>query len=271
MVAQQANIIAGVFERETQARQVLDALRQAGFSYDQVGVARHDSHTTNLVNDFLGLGVSQDRANYYDQEFKNGRTIVSVRPDGRDQDALSILRRNGAYDYGYDRSAIQTQTSTDAQTPPYNQATDGTNGIQDEFYQPRSLRLREEQLNVNKERVQTGEVHLRKNVVTEQKTINVPVTHEELVIERHPVTDGQIDTTGISEGEIIRIPISEEQITVTKTPVVTGEVEIGKRAVQGTQRVSDTVKREEAQIEREGDVRGQGLEGQSLNNENTTR
>lgn len=47
-----------------------------------------------------------------------------------------------------------------------------------------TLRLREEELRVSKERVQTGEVQVHKRVVTELQTVQVPVEREELVIER---------------------------------------------------------------------------------------
>jgi len=47
-----------------------------------------------------------------------------------------------------------------------------------------TLRLREEELRVSKERVQTGEVQVHKRVVTELQTMQVPVEREELVIER---------------------------------------------------------------------------------------
>jgi uncharacterized protein (TIGR02271 family) len=126
----------------------------------------------------------------------------------------------------------------------------------------RSLRLREEQLQAEKQRVQSGEVRLHKDVVTEQQSINVPVTHEEVVIERRPASGEAVDTTPIGEGETIRVPVSEEQVNVTKTPVVTGEVSVGKRAVEETQQVTDTVKREEARLESAGDapVRGAGAD-----------
>ena len=51
-----------------------------------------------------------------------------------------------------------------------------------------------------------------------------------------------------------RAVVHEEQVQVQKQPVVTGEVVIGKQAQQETQQVSDTIRREEARIEREGDV-----------------
>ena len=113
----------------------------------------------------------------------------------------------------------------------------------------RSVQLREEQLIVRKERVQTGEVQLRKGIVEELRTVQVPVMREEVYVERRQVIDGQYDGSPLTENEIIRIPIMEERIEVTKRPVVVEEVIIGKRKIQEIKEVQDTVRREEAQIE----------------------
>lgn len=118
----------------------------------------------------------------------------------------------------------------------------------------RKLRLREEQLDVSKNRVQAGEVSVRKEIVEEQKTINVPVSHEEIVIERRSVNNDSSQTP-VGADETIRIPVSEEQVEVHKNTVVTGEVGIHKREVQGTEQVKDTLKREEARVDKTGDVK----------------
>lgn len=251
-MAVQTTIVAGVFSQEAQARRALDALKNAGFDYDQIGVATRQQTHANLLQEFQALGVPQERASYYDQEYNAGRTIVSVRPDGREQEALSVLRANGGYDY--DQRTASAQTASYDQTAFTSSAQADVQQGSAEFYQPRSLKLREEQLNVGKERVQTGEVELRKDVVTEQQTINVPVTHEEVYIERRAVTDGQVDSSPIGEEETISVPVSEEQVNVSKNTVVTGEVAIGKRAVTENQQVSDTVKHEEVRVEREGNA-----------------
>ena len=47
----------------------------------------------------------------------------------------------------------------------------------------------EEQLHVGTERVSTGKARLRKYVVTENVTTTVPVTHEEVRMEREPITE----------------------------------------------------------------------------------
>ncbi|NOU79633.1 YsnF/AvaK domain-containing protein [Paenibacillus sp. LMG 31459] len=131
-----------------------------------------------------------------------------------------------------------------------------TGGFND-LDEDRKLRLREEQLDVSKNKVQTGEVNVHKEIIEEQKTINVPVTHEEIVIERRAVNN---DTTAepVGADETIRIPVSEEQVEVRKNTVVTGEVEIHKREIQGTEQVQDTVRREEARVDKSGDVKVDG-------------
>ena len=99
-------------------------------------------------------------------------------------------------------------------------------------------------------------MRIGKEVVEEQQTINVPVTHEEAFIERRP-GDRRPDDHRIedSAGETIRVPLSEERVNVEKVPVATEEVRIGKREVTEQRQVTDTVRREEARIENEGDVR----------------
>lgn len=120
-----------------------------------------------------------------------------------------------------------------------------------------TVRLHEERLDAHTQTVKAGEVSVRKEIVAEQRTLEVPVTREEVVIERHPVSGVEATNFGQATEEI-RIPISEERVTVSKTPVVTEEISVGKRTVEGTQTVSDTVRREEARIEQTGNVRVAG-------------
>ncbi|MEH7118608.1 YsnF/AvaK domain-containing protein [Neobacillus vireti] len=119
----------------------------------------------------------------------------------------------------------------------------------------RSLQLREEQLDVDKQRVQTGEVEVKKEVVNEEETVNVPVQHEEVYVERRAVDKTEADTTTpIGEDETIRVPIVEEKVEVTKKPVVTEELVIGKKQVTETQQVTENVKREEAKVTKDGEA-----------------
>lgn len=119
----------------------------------------------------------------------------------------------------------------------------------------RTVQLREEELQARKRPVETGSVQLGKDVVEEQRSMDVPVTREEVFVERHPV-DRQASDRPISDSdtETVRVPVREERVEVEKQPVVYEEVGVGKRVTQETRQVSDTVRREELRVENEGDV-----------------
>ena len=121
-----------------------------------------------------------------------------------------------------------------------------------EITEDSKLRLHREELDISKDRVQTGAVNLRKEVVEEQKTVNVPVTHEEVVIERRALNN-EVSDEPISAEETIHIPVSEEQVEVGKHTVLTGEIAAHKQEVEGMKQVDETLKREEARVDTEGD------------------
>lgn len=112
------------------------------------------------------------------------------------------------------------------------------------------LLLREEELDIAKDKIQTGEVILNKEVIEEQKTVNVPVTHEEVIIERKAINEHSDEPIGT--GETIHIPVSEERVEVGKHTVVTGEVSAHKREIEETRQIDETIRREEARVTTEG-------------------
>lgn len=127
------------------------------------------------------------------------------------------------------------------------------------------LSLRREELDVSKQKVQAGEVILSKEVIEEQKTVVVPVTHEEVVIARRAV-DNQLTDTLISSTveDVIRIPVSEERVNVDKHTVITGEISAYKREVEDMRQIEQTVRREQARVERDGDIEVVNEEHQQL-------
>jgi uncharacterized protein (TIGR02271 family) len=200
-----------------------------------------------LLGALTDMGVPEEEARYYQSEFEAGRIVVTVKTTNMNeqQQAMAILRRNGAYDA----------------TTRRMEAVGGTTGMaaMGTGEQERAMPIREEQLRVEKQPVEAGEVRIGKEVVEEEKTVNVPVTREQVYVEERPVQARPADRP-IEEGEAIRVPVREEQVHVEKQPVVTGEVVIGKQAQQETQQVQDTIRREEPRIEREGDVDVRGAD-----------
>jgi uncharacterized protein (TIGR02271 family) len=236
----------------------------------------------DVAKNLRDMGVPDEAANYYANEREAGHPIVAVNSPGHELNARNVLSRYGghSHDVAPGRTAADmgptgmssttgmgstvtpgTAYDQPSRTAGYQPAEAYTQPDQPIPHRERPLEagearipLREEQLNVEKQRVQKGEVRIHKEVVTEQQRIDVPVTREEVVIEHLPASEARIADTPISQGETIRIPVSEEQVNVTKQTVETGEIDVKKRAVQDEQRVSGTVRREEPRIEKSGDV-----------------
>ncbi len=113
----------------------------------------------------------------------------------------------------------------------------------------------EERLHVGTERVATGRARLRKYIVTEQQTVTVPVSREEVRIEREPITEGNIDNAlggpALSEEEH-EVILTEERPVVAKETVPVERVRLDKDVVTEQRTVTENVSKE--QIELEGDI-----------------
>ena len=206
-----------------------------------------------LLGALAGMGVPEEDARFFEEGVRAGGILVTVKAGSRAGEARQILRGQGAELESAGRMAGTATAS----------ATSAGEGEQ-------RVQLREEELRAEKERVQAGEVRLRKEVREEQRTIEVPVTREEVVIERHPVSGRPAASGDLDQDEEIRIPVMEEQVRVEKTPVVKEEITLGKRQVQETQQVSDTVRREEATVEGTGSTSWRGSERRYQHDKNYT-
>src|SRR4051795_2875689 len=75
------------------------------------------------------------------------------------------------------------------------------------------LDLREEELDINKYRVETGDVTLHKDIVEEEQSVDVPVSHDQVIIEQR-VVDRKPTDEPITAEETVRIPVTSEKIDV---------------------------------------------------------
>jgi uncharacterized protein (TIGR02271 family) len=111
----------------------------------------------------------------------------------------------------------------------------------------------EEQLRVGTAKTEVGRARLRKFVVTENVTQTVPVSREEVRIEREPITDANLgdamDGPAISEEEH-EVVLHAEQPVVQKEAVPVERVRLDKETVTEQAQVNETVRKE--QIEMEG-------------------
>lgn len=110
-----------------------------------------------------------------------------------------------------------------------------------------------ERLDVSK-RARTSEVTISKEPVTETKTVEVPVTHEEVRVERRPADASTVASSDrpVDSRTEVTIPVTSEDVKVTKEPYVKEEVVVSKEPVTETRTISDTVQSERVNIEGTG-------------------
>ncbi|MUK03199.1 DUF2382 domain-containing protein [Vibrio cholerae] len=109
----------------------------------------------------------------------------------------------------------------------------------------------EEQLRVGTERREAGRARLRKYVVTENVTKTVPVTHEEVRIEREPITNANrgdaYDGPAISEEEH-EVVLHAERPVVEKEAVAVERVRLDKETVTDQETVTSDVRKEKIEL-----------------------
>jgi uncharacterized protein (TIGR02271 family) len=108
----------------------------------------------------------------------------------------------------------------------------------------------EEELTATVREQEAGAVRIEKDVVTEQRTLDVPVTEERVRVERRvvdrPVSAADADAF---EETVIDVPLRRETVDVQKQARVAEEIVVGKEAVERTERVTDTVRKEEVFVD----------------------
>jgi uncharacterized protein (TIGR02271 family) len=143
-----------------------------------------------------------------------------------------------------------TEGSTTSQGAPRGVAENGGRTADDG---DDAMTRSEEELHVGTTSREAGRARLRKYVVTEQVHKTVPVSHEEVRVEREPITDGNVDEAmsgaEISEGEH-EVVLHEEEPVVEKRTVPKERVRLGKETTTEERQVSDEVRKE--RIEAEG-------------------
>ena len=153
---------------------------------------------------------------------------------------------------------------TDLQTASYDRSYDTTIGSDvtdvDRDFAARTARVAtdeeiripvmEEELTATVRPQEAGAVRIAKDVVAEERTLDVPVTEERVRVERRvvdrPVTAADTDAF---EETVIDVPVRSETVDVQKQARVAEEVVVSKEATQRTERVADTVRREEVTVD----------------------
>jgi uncharacterized protein (TIGR02271 family) len=173
------------------------------------------------------------------------------------------------YDYEERVRKVYRGVEYDSASPVYTQEAGSYNRDSYEYarepnlytHQPsddeQTLKLYEERLVANKERFRAGSVTIGKRVETETATVSVPVEKERVIIERSTPTNYNAVTPSeavFNEGEVARMEVYEETADIEKQAFVREEVSVRKEVEQDVVSARETIRREELEIETEGDA-----------------
>jgi uncharacterized protein (TIGR02271 family) len=144
-------------------------------------------------------------------------------------------------------TGFATGTTETSGRETYATGTD-TSGANTDYAMTRS----EEHLVGGTQEVETGKARLRKYVVTDTESVTVPVSHEEVTLDREPITDANRGAA-YSGGDITE---EEHEVTLrAERPVVGTETEavervrLGKETVTDTETVSGEVRKEQIELD----------------------
>jgi uncharacterized protein (TIGR02271 family) len=212
-------------------------LNQASIRGDEI-VVPYDKSTVKGAprvedaNGHLSESEEAELYRYYGLDYSTGYDDTTTTTAGYDTTTTTA---------GYD-----TTTTTDVNA--HGTVGHDTSGPTTDDAMTRS----EERLHVGTEKVQTGRARLRKYVVTDQETVTVPVSREEVRLEREPITEANRDSAlagpDISEEEH-EVVMTEERPVVAKETVPVERVRLDKETVTDTETVTDSVRKEEIELD----------------------
>jgi uncharacterized protein (TIGR02271 family) len=139
--------------------------------------------------------------------------------------------------------------------PPQQEGVSGEGAEDLEDEDELRVQRTEEELAAGTREREAGAMRIRKRVRTDREQIEVPTRHEEVTVDRVPVEEGEATEAEIGEDEV-RVPVTEEEVVVEKRPVAKEEVRIRKDVVEDTETVEADVRREEVEVEDDTERRG---------------
>src|SRR5215208_4608053 len=127
---------------------------------------------------------------------------------------------------------------------------EGVNQPGDDLEDEDELRVQrvEEELRAGTREREAGALRVRKRVRTDREQISVPTRHEEVSVERVPVEGREASEAEIGEDEVV-MPVTKEEVVVEKRPVVKEEIRVRKDVVEDEEVVEEDVRREEVDVE----------------------
>ena len=200
----------GTFHNETQVLNKIDELKAQGYTENDIYIVTNDGDTLSIIRGETDVDLRSPEGNWMDKFIAflskmnpskvhsltwasptKNPTVISMSSKAGgillyvDQEYGNLYGNQGTeYQAGYTDPNIGSNLVVDDYDNPNLAMNSQGLGLGTDAEQEEHLRLHEEELNVDKERYQAGEVNVSKHIVEETQTVEVPVTREEVYIEQ---------------------------------------------------------------------------------------
>jgi uncharacterized protein (TIGR02271 family) len=264
--------VVAAYDTAAHAQSAIAALRAGGFADADISVidqarvrsvvsdidTRADAH--GIWHSLFGHDVHEHEAEVYHRAVKMNGVVLAVRVMDREvAHALGIL--NSARPIDVNDRAITSGLAEPARVEAIARKLDSVPlaanqtvavtpklaAVHDEV-----LRLAEEQLNVGKEMVETGETRVRRFVTEREVAQDITLHEEHAQIMRRVVTDPSSIVDIDWADRTIHVVETAEHALVSKSARVVEEVELSKIGSDHVETVHEKLRRQQVEIERVG-------------------
>jgi uncharacterized protein (TIGR02271 family) len=184
------------------------------------------------------------------------KAMIKDAPHAEPGEPLSVEQEDELYRYYNVGVTTQTMTQTTTKATGSVAGAAAAGGAAPKAAKSATaddyLTLSEERLRVGTQRVEAGRARMRKFVVTEQQTVTVPVSHDEVRIVREPLQPGEFTGEATIGEDVIEVALMQDKVLVDKQVVGVEKVRLATQTVTEQQQVTDAIRKE--QIEVTGDA-----------------
>jgi uncharacterized protein (TIGR02271 family) len=222
-MSQMPTTVIGTIETPKIAQRLIDELTKAGFKSQDVQILKGDQD--DLVAEIVELGFGKSDASGYAKAVRNGKTVVTAAvAEDKVAQAAAIFER---YEAAEDEEAADLAEET-------------------------TLTEVKEELSVGKSKGMTGGVRATTSVSEQPVEKTVTLREEHVEVERQP-TERKLkpeEAEAAFTGKTVEMLGTTEEVEVAKEAYVTEEVTLSKRVEEHQEKVRDTVRHTDVEVEK---------------------
>jgi uncharacterized protein (TIGR02271 family) len=261
--------ITATYDSEADAQRAQERLLELGLPREHTNILDQRSRdpAVSAGAEHKGLWASikemfmpeEDRRTFEESIRRGGYLLIATVDDRYADEAIEALDASNAVDLDRRQEEWRAEGWTGRGAAPSERSESGLASTERAAPSAeQTIPIVEERLRVGKREVDRGGVRVRSFIVEEPAQEEVRLREERVDIERRPVNQGASPTAAGSPGELLQertIELTEtaEEAVVAKEAVVTEELRVKKRADERVERIDDTVRHTQVEVD---DTRG---------------